>query len=156
MGIESEVIVRSMANASWLPPGGLAEVVISDTVPWPVALVRLLLRREGEVFCVPRAETGDLDLPTRRVLAGDEGGKASAARLARETLGVAVVPVQVGFVRNVVERPAAGYAWPIPLAHFTVWAADGEPAINGTWVDAATARSPLAQRHWFPLLAGLH
>lgn len=150
-----DVVVRSTPDAPWLPPGSRAEVVRSSTAPTPACLVRLLLRRGDEVFCVPRERTAALDLPTRVVDPADPDGRATAARLALDVLGQAASLVPVGFVRNVVPQDAPGYGWPVPLAHFVVWATTGVPVVEGEWVDARGPRSLLADRHWFPLLSAL-
>lgn len=157
---ESDVLVRSTPDAPWLPPGSRAEVVLSSTAPTPACLVRLLLRRGTEVFCVPREQTAALDLPTRAVEpsgvdTSDPDGRATAERLARDVLGQAALLAPVGFVRNVVAGDAPGYAWPVPLAHFVVWDTTGVPAVEGQWVDARGPGSPLTERHWFPLLSAL-
>lgn len=116
-------------------------------------MVRLLVRRGDTVFCVPRDGTEKLDLPTRVVPSSDPDGLATVRHLAAEVLGQPAEPALLGFVRNVVDVPDESYAWPVPLAHFSVWTADGKPVVDGSWVDAATSTSPLAERHWFPLLA---
>lgn len=152
---ESDVLVRSTPDAPWLPPGSRAEVVRSSTAPTPAYLVRLLLRRGTEVFCVPREQTAALDLPTRPVEPSDPDGRATAERLVRDVLGQAAPLVPVGFVRNVVPEGVPGYAWPVPLAHFVVWEATGVPVAEGQWVDARGPGSPLTDRHWFPLLSAL-
>lgn len=155
MDPEIEVVVRSTPDAPWLPPGGRADVVRSEVAPRPAGLVRLLLRRGDAVFCLPRDETGLLDLPTRAVAVDDVDGSRAAAALAQQVVGAPGPLVPVGFVRNVVAPGHDDYGWPVPVAHFVVWAADGEPVVDGTWVDACGATSPLAGRHWFPLLPAL-
>ncbi len=119
MGAESsdaERVIRRIDPASWLPHGR-AEIVLSRAIPRPAGLVRVLLRRGGEVFCRPR-EDGRQDLPTRLVGADDPSGSTTVARLATE-LGIAPESLRpLGFVRNVVPPPAPDYPWPTPLAHF--------------------------------------
>ncbi len=117
--------------------------------------MRLLLRRGGDVFCVPREQTGALDLPTRVVEPSDLDGRVAAAQLALEVLGRDARLVPVGFVRNVVAEDAPGYGWPVPVAHFVVWEASGVPVVDGEWVAAHGAGSLLVERHWFPLLSAL-
>lgn len=117
--------------------------------------MRLLLRRGDDVFCVPREQTGALDLPTRVVEPSDLDGRVAAARLALDVLGRAVPLVPVGFVRNVVVQDTPDYGWPVPVAHFVVWEASGVPVVDGEWVAARGAGSLLAERHWFPLLASI-
>ncbi|WP_239073185.1 NUDIX hydrolase [Sediminihabitans luteus] len=133
----------------WLPAGSRADVVRDPggDVPSPTCLVRLLLERDGEVFCVPREDGATrLDLPTRVVGALDPQVVADA--LAREVVGHGARPELLGYVRNVVTTPDAGYPWPAPLAHFTVWAVRGVPAVAGTWVPVHDLR----ERHWWPLV----
>jgi len=149
-------LVQVTSDAPWLPRGGRAEVVRSSAAPHPTCMVRLLVRRDDTVFCVLREGTGKLDLPTRMVADSDPDGRATIQGLAADVLGHPTGPTHLGFVRNVVEEPDDAYAWPVPLAHFSVWAADGDPVVGGTWVEAVTSTSPLADRHWFPLLAGLN
>lgn len=151
MNQDAELLIRSTPDASWLPRGGRADVIRSNVAPSPASLVRLLLRREGSVFCVPRNGSGKLDLPTQRVLPSDSEGREAAQHLAQFVLGAPTEPKPIGFVRNVVTTAAKGYEWPTPHAHFTLWVADGNPVISGTWVDIST-RSELSDRHWFPLL----
>lgn len=160
MPSESDVLVRSTPDAPWLPPGARAEVVRSSTAPTPACLVRLLVRRGTEVFCVPREKTAALDLPTRvveisGVEASDPDGRAAAEGLAHDVLGQAAPLVPVGFVRNVVAEGVPGYGWLVPLAHFVVWETTGVPVVEGQWVDARGSGSPLTDRHWFPLLSAL-
>lgn len=146
-----ETVLRSTPDAPWLPPGGRAEVVRSSVAPVPAGLVRLLVRRADTVLCVPR-DDGRVDLPTRAVAAGDPDGSVAASALARDLLGPGARPVPVGYVRNVVATPGEGYPWPAPLAHFTVWRADGDPRGAGTWVDVRDPACVLRERHWWPLV----
>lgn len=155
MNHTTDVVVRTTPDAPWLPPGSRAEVVRSSVAPSPACLVRLLLRRGDDVFCVPREQTGALDLPTRAVEPSDPDGRATAERLARDVLGQAAPLVPMGFVRNVVAEGVPGYGWPVPLAHFVVWETTGVPAVEGQWVDTRGLGSPLTERHWFPLLSAL-
>lgn len=148
MDVERETVVRVVANASWLPAGGHADVVRRSTPPRPMSMVRLLLRRGGEVFCVPRSETGKLDLPSRLTDAEDLDGSLAIRALAAEVLGIVPALTFVGAVRNVVELPVDGYPWPSPLAHFGVWASTDAPIVDGTWIDLAA----LGERHWHPLI----
>lgn len=143
-----ETVVVVTPEAPWLPPGGRAEVVRREIPPSPMSMVRLLLRRGDEVFCVPRSETGKLDLPTRRTDAGDLDGVRTIAALAAEVVGAPAETRFLGAVRNVVERPVDDYPWPTPLAHFGVWASSDAPIVDGTWVDLST----LTERHWHPLV----
>ncbi|MFK4790139.1 NUDIX hydrolase [Microbacterium sp. ZW T5_56] len=149
MGSESndaERVIRRIDGAPWLPHGR-AEVVLSEVIPRPVGLVRVLVRRGGEVYCTPR-EDGRQDIPTRQVPVNDPHGSATVARLATE-LGIAPESLRpLGFVRNIVSPPALDYPWPMPLAHFAVWTSAEQPTGPGLWV----AESELRDRHWYPLL----
>ncbi|MFK0402784.1 NUDIX hydrolase [Microbacterium sp. NPDC090225] len=148
MDAEHETVVRVTADAPWLPPGGRAEVVRRDSPPRPMSMVRLLLRRGDEVYCVPRSETGKLDLPTRSTDGDDLDGSVTIRALAAEVVGAPTETRFLGAVRNVVERPGSDYPWPTPLAHFGVWASPDAPIIDGTWADLST----LTERHWHPLV----
>jgi hypothetical protein len=57
-------------------------------------------------------------------------------------------------VRNVVPVPDADYPHPTPWAHVPVVVVDGapEPAVDGEWVDLASARDQLSTRHWWPIV----
>jgi hypothetical protein len=124
---EDETLVHVTHDAPWLPPGGRAEVIRLTTPPWPMAVVRLLLRDSDRVFCAPRQGTGRLDLPMLEAASDD-------------------------VVRNVVEAPADGYDWPAPVAHFGVWASDATPTTDGTWVRLDDDEHRLRDRHWYPLV----
>lgn len=147
--MKDETIIQVTRNASWLPSGGRAEVVRRADPPQPLCVVRLLLRRGDRVFCTPRADGGRLDLPMRIVPEEDPDGKAAIRALADEVVGADADIRFLGAVRNVVDRRTPGYAWPVPLAHFGVWASDGPPIGNGAWIDV----SALRERHWHPLAA---
>lgn len=147
MDAEHETVVHVTPDAPWLPSGGRAEVVRCSVAPQPMSIVRLLLRRGDEVFCVPRPETGKLDLPMRIAATHDADGSITIRALAEEVVGSGAVDF-LGAVRNVVDAPADDYAWPAPLAHFGVWTTTDAPLIAGTWVDVAALRA----RHWHPLL----
>lgn len=149
-GPVSETLLTSAPHAPWLPAGGRADVVRASVAPAPTGLVRLLVRRGDTVFCT-RRDDGRIDLPTRAVPGEDPDGSATVAALTREVLGAGVRPAPVGYVRNVVPEGVDGYPWPVPLAHFVVWAASGDPRCDGTWEDVRGA-STLRDRHWWPLL----
>jgi hypothetical protein len=155
-------LLVSTVDAPWLPPGGRADVIRSTTAPAPASLVRLLLRRGDRVFCVPRDGSGRRDLPTRTVPATDPDGRATARALAVDVTGCSSAE-PVGFVRNTVaiapgapgapvDTAALEYPWPTPIAHFTVWGSGHEPRVDGTWLPV-DGTSPLADRHWFPLVS---
>lgn len=148
MASADETLMHVTTDAPWLPPGGRAEVVRRTTPPRPMSMVRLLLRRSDEVFCVARTETGKLDLPTRRVELDDPDGSATIRALAAEIIGLDAPLAFTGAVRNVVERRQDDYPWPIPRAHFGVWASADAPIVDGTWV----ALPDLRERHWHPLV----
>jgi hypothetical protein len=60
----------------------------------------------------------------------------------------------VGYVRNVVPVPDAGYPWPTPTACFAVFVLSdngGEPA-RGTWCPPERQEAELGERHWWPLV----
>jgi len=151
----STTVIRSIPDAPWLPAGGLAEVVLADVAPRPASVVRLLAVRGETVFCLPRADSGRLDLPMRVVPDTDSDGRTTALRLARDLCGTRATVHCVGFVRNSVSPVEVDYPWPTPEANFTVWASDEQITREGSWVTAFTEESPLSDRHWFPLLAAL-
>jgi hypothetical protein len=149
-------VVSRTTGPTWLPAGSTATVVRSAVAPAPTGLVRLLLRADDRVLCLPRAD-GRLDLPTEPVPpdVADPDGTETVRALSRQLLPAGTALLPVGHVRNEVPTPDAGYAWPVPLCHFTVWApltpvAPREPP-GSRWVDLGPG-SPLAERHWFPLL----
>ncbi|WP_138945629.1 NUDIX hydrolase [Plantibacter sp. M259] len=149
---EDEALVHVTHDAPWLPPGGRAEVVRRTTPPRPMAVVRLLLCDSDRVFCVPRQETGRLDLPMLEAASDDVDGTATIRELAQSITGEAIGVRFIGAVRNVVEAPADGYDWPAPVAHFGVWASDATPKAHGTWVRLDDDEHQLRDRHWYPLV----
>jgi hypothetical protein len=114
----------------------------------PTGLVRLLVLRDGEVFCLPREEDGRLDIPTRRVAVGEHPRRA-AVGLATAVLGARSAVVRpVGYVRNLVPAPGHDNPWPAPIACFSVWrAGSGAPVVPGVWASVTV----LGERHWWPL-----
>ncbi|MFB2555590.1 NUDIX hydrolase [Herbiconiux liangxiaofengii] len=148
---DDETVIHVTPDAAWLPPGGRAEVIRRSTPPTPLCVVRLLLRQADRVFCIPRADTGRLDLPLRSVEPDDPGGMLGITSLAEQLTGDGSHLVFVGAVRNVVASPQDGYPWPTPHAHFGVWTSENPPIVEGTWV-GITGGSPLRDRHWFPLV----
>jgi len=147
-------VIRSTVDAPWLPPGGVADVVLGGPVLRPTGLVRLLLTDGDRVFCTRRDGAGKLDLPTVRVGAEDHDGVIAIAELARHVVGATGSLRYVGAVRNTVTVPTPEYEWPTPVAAFAVWTTVAWPVLPGEWVDSGTG-SVLAERHWFPLLARL-
>lgn len=149
---EREAVVADVVNASWLPPGGRAQVVRGGGPQVPMCLVRVLLVRGGRAWCVPRDGGGKLDLPTRAVAPGDLDGSQTVRGLVSDVTGSEREARFVGAVRNVVGVTGNGYPWPVPVAHFGVWAVDAEPCIGGVWLSLDDPMSLLRERHWFPLV----
>lgn len=137
----------------WLPAGSHAHAVTADFVPEPMCLVRVLVRHTDRVFCVPRAGTGKLDLPTRRVAPGDPDGADALSSLTADTFSDHPAPRFLGAVRNTVSSPADDYEWPVPVAYFGVWTVDARPSVPGIWLNEEDPE--LRDRHWYPLLAAL-
>jgi hypothetical protein len=100
-----------------------------------MSLVRLMLRREDEIFCVPRSDTGKLDLPTRSTSRGDIDGAKAIAALAEAVTGSTGLPLPFGAVRNIVPAPPDTYPWPAPRAHFGIWLIDAAPVLDGSWIN---------------------
>ncbi|CAH0137828.1 hypothetical protein SRABI44_00399 [Microbacterium foliorum] len=148
---DDETVIHMTPDAAWLPRHGRAEVVRRRTPPRPMSVVRLLLRQNDRVFCVPRHEDGRLDLPHRIVGAEDPCGESAIVELAAQVTGSREPLTFTGAVRNVVDSPQDDYPWPTPHAHFGVWMSEGAPVIDGSWV-AVGGGSALRDRHWFPLL----
>ncbi|WP_219982124.1 NUDIX hydrolase [Microbacterium sp. HD4P20] len=117
-----------------------------------MSLVRLLLLIDDRVFCLPRQETGMLDLPTRSVANADADGSEAIRALVEEVVGDSDACTFLGAVRNIVDEPTVDYPWPTPVAHFGVWRASAGPVIDGTRVSTKDADHVLADRHWYPLL----
>lgn len=147
-------VIASTVDAPWLPPGGVADVVLGGPVLRPTGLVRLLLTDGDRVFCTRRDGSGKVDLPTARVGAGDHDGAVALAELVRQVLGGPVPLRYVGAVRNTVRVPTPEYEWPTPVAVFAVWTTDAVPVVPGEWL-AGGAGSVLAERHWYPLFRRL-
>lgn len=148
---DDESIIHVTRDAGWLPAGGRAEVVLAKGPPRPMSVVRLLIVRGGTVFCVPRGDRSILDLPMDATDPSDEDGAHAIRALADTIVGGDADVRFLGAVRNVVGVDDARYTWPRPYAHFGVWVADDAPIVEGEWV-SVTEGSPLADRHWFPLL----
>jgi hypothetical protein len=149
---EPERVVQVTANPAWLPTGSRADVIRRSTPLQPMCIVRLLIRRGDEVFCRPREETAKPDLPMRVTEGDDPSGSLAIGLLVHEVLGHASRSSFIGAVRNVVTVAGSNYPWPTPLAYFGVWSTQGEPIVEGAWVNVADATSVLRNRHWYPLL----
>ncbi|GIG23254.1 hypothetical protein Cch01nite_39780 [Cellulomonas chitinilytica] len=144
------LLLRAVPAPTWLPPGSSADVMLGEPpADEPTGLVRLLVVRDGRVFCVPR-DDGRTDIPTREVRTGCDP-REEANALARSVLGRAVDIRPVGYVRNLVVAPEPDYPWPVPVACFVVWTPTGpaEPHVPGSWCGEAELR----ERHWWPLVA---
>ncbi len=78
----SEQIVRTVADAPWLPPGGRADVVRAEGVscPEPASLVRLLVERDDAVFCAPPGRHREAGPP-------DHAGRARRVGVGRSPTG---------------------------------------------------------------------
>jgi hypothetical protein len=159
--IDSLRLIKSVPEASWLPPGSTAEVWAGADieVPEPVVIVRLLARRRTgagwEVFCI-RTPTG-FDIPTV-FLGSEDGWRPAAEGIAELTSQYLVGGTStrcVGFVRNIVSVPDETYRLPVPFAHVPVFAPRDSSVVPsddaGTWIGAVDALSLLAQRHWWPI-----
>lgn len=143
-------LLHAGPSPAWLPPGSRADVMLGEPPTGePTGLVRLLVVRDREVFCMPR-DDGRTDIPTRALVAGDDPGEGVRA-LALEVLGPAVGLRPLGYVRNLVIAPEPSYPWPVPVACFVVWTPTGpaEPQVPGSWCSEADLR----ERHWWPLVA---
>jgi hypothetical protein len=157
-----ERVVAAVPGAPWLPPGSRADVIASrqDDPPANTVLVRLALRRGGDLLLVER--DGGWDLPSQPV------GTASvpdvvAGLVERLRVGPSDrSPRLLGYVRNTVPTPDAGYPWPVPKACFAVYTADLQPSDDaraGTWFDVVDAARVVGERHWWPLFdhgSGVH
>lgn len=137
-----------------VPRGGRADVIRGTTPPTPMCLVRVLIVSGGHAFCVRRDGVGKLDLPTRLVDADDPFGHRAIGELMAEVNGPDGRAQFVGAVRNTVVSAAPDYPWPTPLAYFGVWRVEGVPVVDGVWLPLCDG-SPLAERHWFPLVRGV-
>jgi hypothetical protein len=160
--VPDKQLIAEIPFAPWLPPGSTAEVWAGAdcAVPEPCIIVRLLLSRRGdsgkaEFFCSPTHR--GLDIPALPL--GSDPDRLTAAGglylLAGQVLGrsEAAYPC-IGYVRNVVPYPDAGYPHPAPLAHIPVFVADKRagPVADGTWVTLDAARPDLHVRHWWPIV----
>ncbi|PZF13934.1 NUDIX hydrolase [Curtobacterium sp. MCPF17_011] len=147
-------VIATTPDAPWLPPGGVADVVLGGPVLRPTGLVRLLLTDGERVFCTPRDGSGKADLPTARVDPDDLDGAVAIVELARRVVGGSQPIRYAGAVRNTVPQGTPGYEWPTPVTAFGVWTTDARPVVPGEWLDGGTG-SVLRERHWYPLLARL-
>lgn len=117
-----------------------------------MSVVRLLLRRGDDVFCVPRLDSNALDLPMLVTPVDDPDGAASITALADSVIGPASAPRYLGAVRNVVDSAGSDYPWPRPVAHFGIWESSHPPLVDGSWLSLQGRSSPLRERHWYPLV----
>jgi hypothetical protein len=155
--IDSPRLIRSVPDAPWLPAGSTAEVWAGTDVevPSPTVIVRLLVQRGPELFCVQTPK--GLDIPT--LFLGEANGwrpaSAGITDLTSRYFAAGLPTRCVGFVRNVVPIPDPAYHLPAPIAHVPVFMprapAPPPPSAAGTWVPAADAPALLADRHWWPI-----
>jgi hypothetical protein len=159
-----ERVVATFPDAPWLPAGSRADVITSrqDSAPAATVVVRLALRRGGDLLVLERLDGSGLDLPSAPVAGLTP--QAAVDRLHRVVLG-APVPQStrlLGYVRNTVPEPGGGYPWPAPLAAFAVWTDEVAHSVRplaGTWLASDRLETELGERHWWPLLdaaAGVH
>lgn len=138
---------------SWLPEGGVADVIAdeSEQPPRPTPVVRLLVTSPAGILTIHEPD-GRLGIPTARVA---DDPQTSVVALTRAHLVGEHTPLAIGYVRNHVPGPAAGYPWPTPFAHFAVWhcAVGSDEARQGSWLELPRARAALGERHWWPLAA---
>lgn len=149
-----ERVVAAVPGAPWLPAGSRADVILSrqEDPPANTVLVRLALRRGGDLLLVER--DGGWDLPSRVVGAGSVPDALAGLvdRLLRSP--AALAPRLLGYVRNTVPTPDAGYEWPVPKACFAVYSGELTPSDDsgvGTWFDLRDAARVVGERHWWPL-----
>ncbi|MBO3089149.1 NUDIX hydrolase [Cellulomonas dongxiuzhuiae] len=145
---EPPLLLRSDPDPSWLPAGSRADVMLGEPpADEPTGLVRLMVLRGNEFFCMMREPDGRLDIPTRHVAEGEDPHDTAHA-LASVVLGPDAEVRPWGYVRNFVPTPSNDYPWPSPVACFTVWRPmSGAPVVPGLWC----ARIELGTRHWWPL-----
>jgi hypothetical protein len=147
-----EAVILRHEPCSWLPAGGIAEVVTSNlpTPPPPTPVIRLLITAGDDILAVPRRDGRGLDIPTVAV-ADDLASDLHALRAS--VLSSRPIPRLLGYVRNIVPERHHDYPWPAPLAHFAVWRCEVErdDARNGQWLDHDEAEIELGDRHWWPL-----
>ncbi|WP_050671496.1 hypothetical protein [Luteipulveratus halotolerans] len=152
-----EQLIATTPNAEWLPTGSSAEVWAGAhcQVPDDCIIVRLLLIRGDRFFCVPTVK--GLDLPTQPL--GRDGERMTPGdgltKLLRTTVGRDGATTHcVGYVRNVVPEPDAGYPHPVPYAHVPVFTVEGAaaPVVDGEWLTLDGARPDLDVRHWWPIV----
>ncbi|WP_157598508.1 DUF4031 domain-containing protein [Phycicoccus sp. Root101] len=156
-----EKVIRSIPEASWLPPGSRADIITSrqPEPPANTVVVRLALLRGPDLLVLERL-TGGLDLPSAPV--GSLDPRDALGRLLTVVVGeqTAVAPQLLGYVRNTVPDPDADYPWPVPKACFAVWHAElgGRVELDtgvGQWIRRDRAAESLTDRHWWPLVAHL-
>lgn len=148
-----ERVVMSTPDASWLPPGGRADVIASrqDNPPPNTVMVRAVVRGSRGLLVVERPDGRGLDLPSRAVAAGETAEDAFRGLYA--DLGVSADGASLlGYVRNVVRAPDADYPWPVPNACFALFAVLSRDSVAGSWCPAGRQEAELGKRHWWPLV----
>lgn len=148
-----ERVVMSTPDAPWLPPGGRADVIASrqDNPPPNTVVVRAVVRDTRGMLVVERPDGQGLDLPVRTVAAGETA--EDALRALCEELGARPDEASLlGYVRNVVREPDAGYRWPVPSACFALFTVPSRDSTTGTWCPAERQEADLGKRHWWPLV----
>lgn len=149
-----ERVVLSTRDAPWLPAGGRADVIASrqDDPPPNTVVVRAVVREGRSLLLTDRADGSGVDLPSRAVAA--EESARDALHLLCEDLGARAVGAHLlGYVRNVVRTPDAGYPWPVPFACFAVFTVPVAEVLVGTWCPPESQQEQLGERHWWPLVA---
>lgn len=148
-----ERVVMSTPNAPWLPPGSRADVIASrqDNPPPNTVVVRVVVRGPRGLLVVDRADGRGPDLPAR-VVADGESAEQALRDLCHE-LGTSVDDaVLLGYVRNVVRNPDAGYRWPVPAACFALFSVPAADTLTGRWCEPERQRDELGERHWWALV----
>ncbi|SES45058.1 Protein of unknown function [Pedococcus cremeus] len=152
-----ERVLVSHPAPAWLPPGSRADVIASrqQEPPADTVVVRVLVQSAGSVLVVQRPD-GGLDLPSVTVDRVSGRSVADAVQhLQVEAVGEVAPTELVGYVRNTVPEPPAGYPWPAPRACFAVFHQVVDPGVpfgRGHWLGLDEAADHLSERHWWPLL----
>ena len=133
---------------------GRADVIASrqNDPPPNTVVVRAVVRERRSLLLTERTDGRGADLPSRAV-AADETAH-DALHLLCEDLGAPAVGAQLlGYVRNVVRAPGAGYPWPVPFACFALFTVPVSKVVVGTWCPPEVQQAELGERHWWPLVA---